>query len=85
MWRTGVLIVAASIALSACSGIASATDKGIGDAVWVADEEGKSITVINAVTNKVITTLKGIEGPHNLQVATDGKQIGQSADMMHWQ
>ncbi len=85
LWRVGVLVVAATIALSACSGKASPTDKGIGGAVWVADEEGNSITVINAATNRVITTLNGIESAHNLQVAPDGKQSGQSVDMMHWQ
>jgi YVTN family beta-propeller protein len=31
--------------------------------------------VINAATNKVITTLNGIEGAHNLQVAPDGKTV----------
>jgi YVTN family beta-propeller protein len=75
LWRAGVLIFAATVVLSACSGIASPTDKGIGGTVWVADEEGNSITVINAATNKVITTLNGIEGAHNLQVAPNGKTV----------
>ncbi|HMN28170.1 MAG TPA: hypothetical protein PKE45_08450, partial [Caldilineaceae bacterium] len=43
--------------------------------VWVADEYGNSITVIDAATNRVAATLTGIEGPHNLQVAPDGKNI----------
>lgn len=43
--------------------------------VWVADEEGNSVTVIDAATNQVVTTLTGIEGPHNLQVASDGKSV----------
>lgn len=41
----------------------------------MADEEGNSITVINAATNKLITTLNGMEGPHNLQVAPDGRTV----------
>jgi YVTN family beta-propeller protein len=43
--------------------------------VWVADEFGNSITVIDASTNEVITTLTGIEGPHNLQVSPDGESV----------
>lgn len=43
--------------------------------VWVANEEGNSITAIDANTNQVLTTLNGIEGPHNLQVAPDGKSV----------
>lgn len=73
IWRVIIPLLIATVVLSACSGIASPTEKSIGGTVWVADEEGNSITVINAATNKVITTLDGIEGPHNLQVAPDGK------------
>lgn len=43
--------------------------------IWVADENGNSITVINASTNEVVTTLTGIEGPHNLQVSPDGATV----------
>lgn len=43
--------------------------------IWVADEFGNSITVIDASTNEVITTLTGIEGPHNLQVSPDGATV----------
>lgn len=43
--------------------------------IWVADEFGNSITVIDASTNEVITTLTGIEGPHNLQVSPDGETV----------
>lgn len=76
VWRrAGVLIVVATVILSACSSIAKPTSKGPQGTVWVADEEGNSITVINAATNKVITTLSGIEGAHNLQVAPDGKTV----------
>lgn len=43
--------------------------------LWVADEFGNSITVIDASTNEVITTLTGIEGPHNIQVSPDGETV----------
>ncbi|KAB2903127.1 MAG: multicopper oxidase domain-containing protein [Anaerolineae bacterium] len=43
--------------------------------VWVANEAGNSLSVMDAGTNTVITTLTGIEGPHNIQVAPDGKSV----------
>lgn len=43
--------------------------------VWVADEYGNSLTVIDAAQNEVITTLTGIEAPHNIQASPDGKNI----------
>lgn len=52
-----------------------ANDKVIDGSVWVANEDGNSITIINARTNKVITTLTGVEGPHNLQVSPDNKTV----------
>ncbi|CCH74730.1 hypothetical protein BN11_4740003 [Nostocoides australiense Ben110] len=36
--------------------------------VWVANEAGNSLTAIDAATNEVVTTVEGIEGPHNVQV-----------------
>ncbi len=35
--------------------------------VWVADENGNSITVIDTATNKVVKTIPEIMGPHNVQ------------------
>ena len=49
-------------------------DEPVGS-VWVADEYGNSITVINAQTNEVITTFTAIEAPHNIQVADDGSSV----------
>lgn len=43
--------------------------------VWVANEDGASLTAIDAGRNEVVTTLTGIEGPHNLQVSPDGKSV----------
>lgn len=43
--------------------------------VWVANEEGDSLTAIDAATNQVLTTVTGIAGPHNVQVSPDGASI----------
>ena len=43
--------------------------------MWVADEGHDSLTVIDAATNRVTTTLTGIEGPHNVQVGRDGAVV----------
>lgn len=40
--------------------------------MWVANETGNSITVIDAGTNAVTTTVTGLEGPHNVQISRDG-------------
>ncbi|MGY1988939.1 YVTN family beta-propeller repeat protein [Mycolicibacterium fortuitum] len=39
--------------------------------VWVADETGNSLTVLDTATNTVATTLTGIQGPHNVQISRD--------------
>jgi YVTN family beta-propeller protein len=43
--------------------------------VWVANEDGASLTAIDAARNEVLTTLTGIEGPHNLQASPDGRSV----------
>lgn len=43
--------------------------------VWVANEDADSLTVIDAATNAVATTMAGIEGPHNVQVSRDGSTV----------
>lgn len=43
--------------------------------VWVANEGGGSLTAIDAATNQVATTVTGIEGPHNVQVSSDGAWV----------
>ena len=40
--------------------------------IWVADEGADSLTVLDAATNTVVTTVKGVQKPHNVQVGRDG-------------
>ncbi len=51
--------------------------------IWVADEQGSSLTVIDATSNKVRATLSGVPMPHNVQLAPDGKSawavLGENA------
>ncbi|GAA0466868.1 hypothetical protein Aca07nite_71840 [Actinoplanes capillaceus] len=44
-------------------------------AVWVANEGGNSLSVIDAATSTVVTTVDGIDGPHNVQVGPDGNRV----------
>lgn len=44
-------------------------------AIWIANEKGDSLTVVNAATNAVAETLTGIPGPHNVQVSPDGQTV----------
>ena len=50
-----------------------------GGSVWVADEGGDSLTVLDAGTNAVVTTLTGLPGPHNVQVGNDGATVYASS------
>src|SRR3990172_1917893 len=68
------LLMGTAMVLSACNGQAS-SGKPLQGTVWVANEYGNNITVIDVATNQVLTTLTGVEGPHNLQVAPDGKTV----------
>ncbi|GAA0458233.1 hypothetical protein Aca07nite_64510 [Actinoplanes capillaceus] len=43
--------------------------------VWVANEGGDSLSVIDAATSTVVTTVEGIDGPHNVQVGPDGDRV----------
>jgi YVTN family beta-propeller protein len=49
--------------------------EGIAGTVWVANEGGHSLSVIDAATNAVVTTVEGIAGPHNVQVGPDGNRV----------
>ncbi|MBD8056769.1 hypothetical protein ICV35_24275 [Rhodococcus ruber] len=43
--------------------------------VWVADEDGNSLTVLDAATDEVVTTVTGVDSPHNVQVGRDGATV----------
>ena len=54
---------------------ASGHDGMVTGTVWVANEGNASLTAIDAARNEVVTTLTGINGPHNLQVSPDGQNV----------
>ncbi len=43
--------------------------------VWVANEDGNSISAINTASGKVRLTIEGVEAPHNIQTSTDGQSV----------
>lgn len=78
--------VALGVLLAACShgtpvspsGIPTSTAPGAPAAagsVWVANEGGDSLTVLNSATNTVAATLTGIKYPHNVQVSRDAATV----------
>ena len=89
MSRRGVLIsaitagmvalvaTAALVAISAsdpeAAGQSTRHDEMVTGTVWVANEGSDSLTAIDAGRNKVVTTVTGIPGPHNVQVSPDGR------------
>lgn len=85
-----LVVALAAILLAAvfagCSGGATQTsgqsptspaspEAGPAGSVWVADESGNSLTVLDAATNTVTTTLTGLDGPHNVQVGDNGATV----------
>lgn len=70
-------------ALVLTTALAAPATPALSGAIWVADEAGSSLTVIDAATNKVRTTLTGVPAPHNVQLAPDGKSawavLGENA------
>lgn len=86
--RVVALAVTVLVAISAgCSGgaterpgqsptsPASPEPAGLAGSVWVADEDGNSLTVLDAATNTVATTLTGLNVPHNVQVGNDDATV----------
>jgi YVTN family beta-propeller protein len=53
----------------------SAPAEAIAGTVWVANEGGHSLSVIDAATNTVVTTVDGIPEPHNVQAGPDGDRV----------
>lgn len=43
--------------------------------IWVANEGGNSLTAIDASTGRVVSTVSGIAGPHNVQASEDGRSV----------
>jgi YVTN family beta-propeller protein len=70
----GGLVVAAGIALSAGS-VSSLAAQESKLRIIQTNSAGDNIHVIDASTNKVVGEIKGIEAPHGLVVAPDGKRI----------
>ena len=69
------LLLVVSLGLLPSRTSVHAQDDQNSGAIWVANEYGNSISVIDVNTNEVITTLTGIAAPHNLQVAPDGRSV----------
>lgn len=43
--------------------------------IWVANEDGGTLTAIDAATHQVATILDGIDGLHNVQIGPDGASL----------
>jgi YVTN family beta-propeller protein len=43
--------------------------------IWVANEYGDSITALDASSNRVVATLHGLPGPHDVQATPDGREV----------
>lgn len=69
------LMLALGVGLVVSGTPVSAQENPIAGTIWVANEYGSSISVIEAATNEVITTLTGVAGPHNIQAAPDGSSV----------
>ena len=54
---------------------AEAAAQRIVGTVWVANEDGNSLTAIDAATHEVLSTVTGIDSPHNVQVSPDGTAV----------
>ncbi len=67
----GASIASLSVAMLVVSGPALAA----AGKVYVADEEASTISVIDAVTFKMIRSIPVGQSPHNVQVAPDGKLV----------
>ncbi|WP_237700576.1 hypothetical protein [Janibacter sp. HTCC2649] len=60
---------------SGVSGVASAHLGMVAGTVWVANEDGASLSAIDTASNTVATTVEGVKGPHNVQVSPNGKSL----------
>jgi YVTN family beta-propeller protein len=78
--------LAVAVALTGCASTgdtqvqalpASTTDQvpSVSGSVWVADEDGHSLTVLDAATAENVLTLEGLQSPHNVQASDDGDAV----------
>ncbi|MDO8771221.1 MAG: cytochrome D1 domain-containing protein [Burkholderiaceae bacterium] len=79
-WLVSVVQISALLAAGASYAAA--------EKVYVADEEGNTVSVIDATSFKRIGSIPVGQGPHNVQVAPDGRQVwvtnnGQPAKAVH--
>jgi YVTN family beta-propeller protein len=51
--------------------------------VYVTNSAGNSIDVLDAATNKIVQTIKGIEVPHGVNFSPDGKRVYISNEAEH--
>lgn len=82
--RARVAVIGVVVGLVTLAGGCASTDDpkanpsppagGIEGTVWVANEGGHSLSAIDAASSTVVTTIEGIEGPHNVQVGPDGSR-----------
>ncbi len=66
-WLVSVVQISALLAAGASYAAA--------EKVYVADEEGNTVSVIDATSFKRIGSIPVGQGPHNVQVAPDGRQV----------
>ncbi len=73
-----VALVAATV-LPLALAVALVPDRGgtgvVTGTIWVANEASDSLTAIDADTHAVVTVVRGIAGPHNVQVSPDAKTV----------
>lgn len=79
-WLVSVVQISALLAAGASYAAA--------EKVYVADEEGNTVSVIDASSFKRIGSIPVGQGPHNVQVAPDGRQVwvtnnGEPAKAVH--
>lgn len=72
-------MVVAATALPLVLSLTLVADAGgsgvVGGTIWVANEAGDSVTAIDADTHAVVTEVRGIQAPHNVQASPDGETI----------
>jgi YVTN family beta-propeller protein len=70
-----------ALTVGGCTSTASLGSDAIGQpksgsgSVWVADEAGNSLTVLDAPTGAPMATFVGLPAPHNVQAGADGKVV----------